>query len=978
MNLRIWSMAMAMAAILALFSLRLFQIQIVDGQRYQANAEQARQVTVMPPKRGRILDRAGAVIADTANVYDLAVIFRALDVRGRARLDVPFWRLDDTAFDALCADLGLRLHADAQALKAALEPVLANDPAVALRRGGGLAQATALIAVPRALLAPGTEKNVNATVAAADAADLATLAESDLLDDDPRDTIARVLSQGETARGDEALQVISDEEFQDACAAIDRDLDLGEDHVAAVLDPFIPDFTATLPLTMSATSASPGPAVSLHLRVVIPDRRAEAEAALAAALDDEPEAVHDRLTAALAAAHRPGPAGTLVYGIAADAGKIAALLPDELVAGGRMPIPIPLTGLPTGLGRVFVVQGDPVRYAKGDGPPPAPGLYARLLTAMGSACATDPLLMQALLEKHADRLTVKNCERDYRVHHLILDPVRYDRLCAGVLAALNAGGVPTTAAELKARLADARRRSDRAWAGQSHRDAIAFLRDIPRALAERFDGAGAEPPADLLDDYDDAGAEMPGLTVTTDITRTYPFPGAGVHWLGQLGRADGDPAPELTGVVLPGSLTGRSGLERIYDAELRGVPGERVTTRGADGMRVVRDLPAQPGRDLTTEIDLELQVLAEDSLVHAYDLAVKMGCATDRMDRARAIGHGRAGFVLMDCHTGGILACASAPGYTQDDLRTKFKELLADPGEPLHDHACEPEQPPGSSFKIITALACLDHATMQPDEELYCQGYMAKQGDKLIMRDHAPAGTYDLPHAIQASSNVYFATMGARLGAPLLCAYALGFGMGSDVALDVDSQRPGRIPTPDRLPLPGYRPKEPHWSVSDTWRFSIGQFATASPLQCVTIAAAVANGGHIVRPFLVRPESGPPAVRDLRVRADWLDQVRHGMELVTENEAHATGKLLVLEGAAHGIKVAAKTGTAEWGRASADPDRFPDHAWMIGYAPADHPTVAFACFIHSGTFGGQACSPVVKRILEAYFAKYGRAGHSPQ
>jgi cell division protein FtsI/penicillin-binding protein 2 len=101
------------------------------------------------------------------------------------------------------------------------------------------------------------------------------------------------------------------------------------------------------------------------------------------------------------------------------------------------------------------------------------------------------------------------------------------------------------------------------------------------------------------------------------------------------------------------------------------------------------------------------------------------------------------------------------------------------------------------------------------------------------------------------------------------------------------------------------------------------------------------------------------------------------MELVTENIPGSTAKLLVLEGPAAGIKVAAKTGTAEWGSAeSRAAGRTPDHAWMAGYAPAKNPTVAFAIFIHSGTFGGQACTPVVKRLLERYFTKYGADGHA--
>jgi peptidoglycan glycosyltransferase len=144
----------------------------------------------------------------------------------------------------------------------------------------------------------------------------------------------------------------------------------------------------------------------------------------------------------------------------------------------------------------------------------------------------------------------------------------------------------------------------------------------------------------------------------------------------------------------------------------------------------------------------------------------------------------------------------------------------------------------------------------------------------------------------------------------------------------------------------------------------------------VCIAAAVANGGHIVRPYLVKP-AGQPEVKDLHISEAWLAELRRGMELVTENLPHSTARYLVLDGAAAGIKVAAKTGTSEWGsEASRLSGRTPDHAWLIGYAPADDPVVAFSCFIYCGTSGGQATSGVVKRVLETYFTKYGRAGHA--
>jgi penicillin-binding protein 2 len=299
--------------------------------------------------------------------------------------------------------------------------------------------------------------------------------------------------------------------------------------------------------------------------------------------------------------------------------------------------------------------------------------------------------------------------------------------------------------------------------------------------------------------------------------------------------------------------------------------------------------------------------------------------------------------------------------------------LTSDPSEPLIDHAAVPSQAPGSSFKILTALACLEYGVINPGHHVASQGYMALVGGRKLLRDHAPPGSYDLPEAIQVSSNVYFATIGQKLGGQRLWEIGDRIGLGRRCAIDVSQQRPGVLPSP--ATIAAYRPREPRWTNGDTWHMSIGQFATASPLQCAVIAAAVANGGHIVSPFLVRP-AALPIVQDLRIRKEWLDELRDGMERVTANLDGSTARLLVLKGSSDGIKVAAKTGTAEWGSAaSREAGRTPDHAWMIGYAPADRPTVAFACFVHAGTFGGQACTPIVKRVLETYFAKYGRDGH---
>ncbi len=978
MNDRLWFLATALAGIFLLFTGRLFHLQVINGSHYAQLVEQSRLVSeVIVPRRGRIVDRNGAAIADTRPIYNLGITFAELESRGRGRRELPFWRLDERRLDALVADLTGRVRwTGTMSLKDAMVRELLTHPGVAVRSGKDSLDAhLGLVAVPRVALAPRGRATAQGepidagrgegdpVAAGPGDSDIAALAESDLLSEDPREALVREIS----ARWSKDVIIIGESEFDAACARLDQDFNLGErdqpdgdplERSANVLDPFTPSFVLRVPVGIE-----PGGEMrfgELPLRILVPERRSQAEATLARVLGESQPLVHERFERALASVKEHPTPNTLYYAPSAQAEDIAPLMPE-----GQVLCEIPVPDVPGARERILIIQGDP---ADGE------GLCTKLSRRIAADLGAEPDLIQALIYKHAERIRAITCERDYRIHQMAIDPERLDRLANGLASQLTALGKPTTRLEVDAALAKVRRAADKEWSGQTRYDALTIIPEIPHALAVRLWGGNSEPPSDLIKDYDDAKADLPGLVVQVDVGRSYPFPGSCSHYLGTIGRADAEREGDDRAGLLPGSLAGVNGLEKIYDTQLRGVAGNRLRVRTPDGIRVLRDEPATEGSDLVTELDMELQTLAEDSLEHYYELAQALGTATERMDKARQVGHGQAGFCLIDCHTGGLLALASAPGFKIEDLRTHYAELLKDPGRPLNDHASECDQPPGSSFKILTALACLENEVIKPTEEIVSQGYMARKGDKLIFRDHAPPGTYDLPHAIQESSNIYFATIGARLGPTKLIEYASRFGFGKrgreHVALDVWSERGGLLPGPKNIAA--MRPREPHWVPHDTWRTAIGQFATGSPLVCVTIAAAVANGGHVVRPFLVRPSGGPPEVRDLHIRKEYLEQIRHGMEMVTE--PGGTARLLVLENEAKGIKVAAKTGTAEWG--DTNQTTHPDHAWMIGYAPADNPTVAFACYIRCGTFGGQACTPVVKKVLEMYFKKYGHEGHA--
>ncbi len=938
---RLGWLGVAVGGAFALLAGRFFQLQVVEGERWARTVEVSRLVREpIPPLRGRILDRHGEPMADTRALYHLGVVLADLELEGRARR-VPLLAFDRRRFLGLCADLGGRIPRTGVPVTEAVAAAWADEPAVGLRGAATDPEPGALVVTSAAALAPGGEDE-----------DIAALAGTDLLSEDPRVAIARELGR----RRDAVMTVLDEAQFIQACRSLETDFGQPDGRIQEALGPFTARLDALIPVADPLPALNPGatppPApVRLPLRIAPAGILDQGVAMVADLLGEDEPLVRARWERALATHAVAAPPSRLVYGSALDAESIAPRLPG----GFRLDeVALPATGDPE---RVWILQGDP---------PDSEGALGALVRRVGDRLGIAPDLFLGLLERHGEVITPGVSERRWNRRHLVLDPVGSERLVEGLATRLTGLGLATDPGEIRRGLAEARRTAERHRAGSTRHDPILLRRDLDPAIARRLEGLDAQPPADLARTYQ-ATPPLPGLRVVAGIGRSWPGGDSAVHLLGQLGN-DPDAA-------WPGALRGTTGLEKTYDDRLRGLAGSRVRVREADGLHEVMTTPPIDGLDLVTEIDLQLQQVAEDALARRLELAEELGTRTDRMDRAAQVGRGRAGFVLMDVQTGGLLVLASNPRYKPEELRARWAELVKDPAGPLHDWSCEADQPPGSSFKILTMLAGLEQGVVSPGEIIVTKGYMAMVRGQKVLRDHATPGPYNLAEGIRESSNEYSAVIAERLhrrfGPGFLVEYGRRFGLGQRPGLDIDQARAGIMPHPDSLAR--IRPREPRWTMGDTWHMAIGQFCAASPLQVVTIAAAVANGGHIVQPFLVRPPGGP-VVDDIKVRQDWLEDVRDGMEQVTGPDG--TAKYLTLDGAGLGIKVAAKTGTAEWGSAASRASgRTPDHAWMIGYAPASKPTVAFAVFVHSGTFGGLACTPIAKRILEAYFQRYGRDGH---
>jgi len=957
---RLWILAGVFVLLAAVFVARLVQLQLLHGDDYDADVQAARRIVdLLPAPRGRILDRSGLPLVDNRPSYHVAVVLRELELPRIRQRRVPFLVLDRRALELLAADLAGTLDRGTGELRALLEEEFLRSPGVGLRRGEELpAVDLGLLALERALLvaAEGAEDGPDPAWSA--------LAESGLLRDDPREALEREFA----LRREQTAHLLDSEEF----AALSRELgdperiDIPGDEVARMLTPFAPQVALRIP------GIAGEPEATATWRVFEDERLGRAASVLGRYAGRSSRAVEEHLVELLERERTPADPDAWFFVPASRTPELAARLP-----AGVSPRELALEGTPPGRERLLVIQG---RDREVDAPRDCfLGLVDRL--AVQLAIPDRAAWLAALIEHHARVENTATLERHHRRHLVAFDGVKLADFAAGLARRLAAGGETADPLDVRRALTLARRTAEREWRGSTRHDPIPVFEDISHELALSLGGLAAAPPRAQARAYQVTDPDLPGLRVLRETGRRYRFPGSASHLIGYLGGITSvyDPDTALAMGLDPAGWIGRSGLEAEYDEILQGVVGRRVRRRVAEGWEVVEHLPPAAGHDLVLELDSDLQRSAEDALGRWLELADELGLATDKMRAARErANHGRAGMVLMDVDSGAILALASRPGFDLRAVRRDYEELAdpeLHPGAPLHDHASEAAQPCGSSMKVLTALIGLKEGAIEPHTEIFSKGHMhVTPGGTRVLREHSPFSprSYDVVQALQKSSNVFFATVGERVGKAQLCAYQRAFGFGRRHALDVGWQRPGILPSPDNIAR--IAPHEPYWTPYRTWSQAIGQGLSASPLQLVVVAAAPANGGRIVTPYLWR-DARVPAPRDFGLPDGDLAAVRRGMEAVCEPGGTASSLRLDVDG--RDVAVAAKTGTSEWGSSETRAEGLtPDHAWLIGYAPVERPLVAFAIYVHAGTSGGRAGTGIAKQVLEDYFAKYpGPDGH---
>ncbi|HXK32506.1 MAG TPA: penicillin-binding protein 2 [Dehalococcoidia bacterium] len=467
-------------------------------------------------------------------------------------------------------------------------------------------------------------------------------------------------------------------------------------------------------------------------------------------------------------------------------------------------------------------------------------------------------------------------------------------------------------------------------------------------------------------------AGLPGVQVRVEPVRQYPLGPELAHILGFTGRVDeAEYAALKDDGYLASDRIGKAGVEAAYEEYLRGEPGTREIERDASGreVRTLGEREAQPGYDLVLSIDADLQ-----------RKVTELTAAAAKGEQAAAI--------VLDVHTGEVLALVSLPLYDNNIFSGKVDEArlqqyMQDPKKPMVNHALAEQYPPGSIFKQITGAAALQEGVASPSTTITSRGAITvpNQYDPSIVytfRDWSVLGTLDFYGGIAMSSDVYFYYLAGGyheygenfdgLGVERLAQYARNFGLGRKTGIDIAGEAEGVIPDPAW--------KEATfgdvWTLGDTYNMGIGQgFVATTPIQMARVVAAVANGGALLTPRVVREvrdaeghiivPNEPKIEGHVGVSAENLAIVREAMRQAV---VWGTAK----DGGTSVVQVAGKTGTAEFGQQSADGTYALTHAWYSGFAPANDPQIAVTVFLERGV-GATNAGPLASRIFEYYFTR---------
>jgi penicillin-binding protein 2 len=467
-------------------------------------------------------------------------------------------------------------------------------------------------------------------------------------------------------------------------------------------------------------------------------------------------------------------------------------------------------------------------------------------------------------------------------------------------------------------------------------------------------------------------AVLPGVRVVVEPIREYRESVLLSHILGFVGPVDDE---EFTRLEAAGyqfdDRIGKAGVEYTYESILRGSPGTRYVETDASGreIQVLQEEPAQAGLNIVLSIDMELQRQVEQFVLEG------MGESKN------------AAAIVIDVNTGDILSLVSVPNYDSNIFSGEvddeaLQQLLDNPARPMLNHAIAEMYAPGSTFKQITGSAALQEGVANAGTEIFSPGYLDVENEYIEgefdrFRDwRSDLGTMNFYRGLAMSSDVYFYYLAGGyieddelvfrgLGEERLAGWARRFGLGEPTGIDLPGESPGLVPD-------GEWKEETFgegWLLGDTYNFGIGQgYVAATPLQMVLVTAAIANGGNVLVPHVVKELTNAngdtvPLRRQEVKRNLNIDQ--HNLEIVREAMRQSVDDGAAYTGAVENVVVAGKTGTAEFGP-ELSPNVYQEHGWFTGFAPFNNPEIAVVVFMELGNGSGTA-APTAAKILDYYF-----------
>jgi penicillin-binding protein 2 len=459
-------------------------------------------------------------------------------------------------------------------------------------------------------------------------------------------------------------------------------------------------------------------------------------------------------------------------------------------------------------------------------------------------------------------------------------------------------------------------------------------------------------PLEVVSELETHPERYPGVQIVLQSRRVYPRGALAAHVLGHVGPLTAQEADDQSVELTASDVVGRAGIERQHNDWLRGSAGQRVIRTRRDGQEISRQIEQEPtvGHDLLLTLDPILQQAAQELLDQGMARAKSL--LRQRPDSAGGA------LLVLDVHTGELLAAASAPHFDPNQFVSPSSEQaaawLVDPAKPLFDRTRQMAIAPGSLFKIVSAIALLESGTLAATDTYDCQGYWQRP-DRLrcaiFARTGHGHGPLDLAAALTQSCNTYFFAGAAALDPAQLTQWARDFGLSQSTGIDLPAEAPGQIPDATQAT----------WRLADTQALSIGQSTLlVTPLQIARVMAAIANGGTLVRPHVVRSAIDSAATESFPEQ--FLESLGDQSLLAVQQ---ALGQVVASpQGTAHAladldVAVAGKTGTAQVG------SDLPEHAWFAGYAPTHAPQYAFVVVLEHAGNASQTAVPVARSLIES-------------